>query len=177
MLLKCLTPNLLTGFSLTRLVQSCGWLVLVATLTSCGFQLRQPSPIAFKTVYMSGSTSISPALRKTITEQGIKLVQAPEDAELQLELLKEENQQRILSLSGTGVVREYELYYRVEYRTKVAGEPTWSLPLIMESRRDYTYNDSNLLAKEREQKLLTENMQTEVLNGILRRLSALKKTG
>ena len=175
MLLSRLTTFSLNRFSLTGFLQSCGWLVLLAALTSCGFQLRQPSPIAFKTIHISGSAAISKALRKALTEQGIKLVESSEDAELQLELLKEENEQRILSLSGTGVVREYELYYRVQYRTKVVGEPTWSLPLVMEGRRDYTYNDANLLAKEAEQKLLTESMQTDVLNGILRRLSALKK--
>ncbi|KQT41693.1 MULTISPECIES: LPS assembly lipoprotein LptE [unclassified Methylophilus] len=175
MLLSRLTPFSLNRFSLTSIVKNCGWLVLVAALTSCGFQLRQPSPIAFKTMFISGSSTISKPLRKALTEQGIKLVESAEDAELQLELLKEENEQRILSLSGTGVVREYELYYRVQYRTKVAGEPVWGLPLVMEGRRDYTYNDANLLAKQQEQKLLTESMQTDVLNGILRRLSALKK--
>jgi LPS-assembly lipoprotein len=175
MLLSRLTPFSLNRFSLTSIVKNCGWLVLVAALTSCGFQLRQPSPIAFKTMFISGSSTISKPLRKALTEQGIKLVESAEDAELQLELLKEENEQRILSLSGTGVVREYELYYRVQYRTKAAGEPVWGLPLVMEGRRDYTYNDANLLAKQQEQKLLTESMQTDVLNGILRRLSALKK--
>ncbi len=177
MLLSRLTPSLLTWFSLTRCLQNCGWLLLLAALTSCGFELRQPSPIAFRTIHISGTAAISKPLRKALTEQGIKLVQSAEDAELQLELLKEENEQRILSLSGTGVVREYELYYRVQYRTKVAGEPTWGLPLVMEGRRDYTYNDANLLAKQQEQKLLTESMHVDVLNGILRRLSALKKAG
>jgi LPS-assembly lipoprotein len=175
MLLSRLTPSLLTRFSMTRFLQHCGWVVLLSALSSCGFQLRQPSPIAFKTIHISGSAIISPQLRKALTEQGIKLVESAEGAELQLELLKEENEQRILSLSGTGVVREYELYYRVQYRTKLTGEPVWSLPLIMEGRRDYIYNDANLLAKLAEQKLLIERMQTDVLNGILRRLSALKK--
>lgn len=154
------------------------WLSLLALsfmLTACGFHLRQPSPIAFKTVQIKGTTLINKALKKSLQEQGVKVVTDAEEAELQLELLKEENEQRILSLSGTGVVREYELYYRVQYRTKMAGEATWTLPVIMEGRRDYTYNDANLLAKQAEQKLLSESMQTDVLNGIMRRLSALKK--
>lgn len=175
MLLSCLTPFLPTRFSMTRVLHNCGWLVLLAALSSCGFQLRQPSPMAFKSIFISGSSTISAPLRKALKEQGIQLVESSEDAELQLELLKEENEQRILSLSGTGVVREYELYYRVQYRTKIAGEPVWGIPLVMEGRRDYTYNDANLLAKQQEQKLLTESMQTDVLNGILRRLSAMKK--
>lgn len=154
------------------------WIVVLATsfvLTACGFHLRQPSPIAFKTIYIRGNTQITQTLKNALIEQNIKVASDPEEAELQLELLKEENEQRILSLGGTGVVREYELYYRVQYRTRTAQEASWQLPLIMEGRRDYTYNDANLLAKQAEQKLLTESMQTDVLNGILRRLSALKK--
>lgn len=150
-------------------------LTLSVMLTACGFHLRQPSPIAFKTVQIKGTTLINTALKKLLIEQGVKVVTDAEEAELQLELLKEENEQRILSLSGTGVVREYELYYRVQYRTKLASEATWALPLVMEGRRDYIYNDANLLAKQAEQKLLTDSMQTDVLNGIMRRLSALKK--
>lgn len=150
-------------------------LTLSAMLTACGFHLRQPSPIAFKTVQIKGNTQINTALKKALIEQGIKIVTEAEEAELQLDLLKEESEQRILSLSGTGVVREYELYYRIQYRTKLASEATWTLPLIMEGRRDYTYNDANLLAKQAEQKLLSDSMQTDVLNGIMRRLSALKK--
>ena len=150
-------------------------LTLSAMLHACGFHLRQPAPIAFKTVYISGGTSLKKPLSQALTEQGIKSVTSAEDAELQLELIKEEREQRILSLSGTGVVREYELYYRVQYRTKALGDATWSLPLVMESRRDYTYNDANLLAKQTEQMALTENMRTEVMNGILRRISALQK--
>ncbi len=113
MLLSRLTPLSLNRFSLAGFLQACGWLVFMAALTSCGFQLRQPSPIAFKTMFISGSSTISAPLRKALTAQGIKLVESSEDAELHLELLKEENEQRILSLSGTGVVREYELYYAV----------------------------------------------------------------
>lgn len=150
-------------------------LALSVMVTACGFHLRQPSPIAFKTVQIKGNTLINTALKKALKEQGIQIVTDAEDAELQLELLKEENEQRILSLSGTGVVREYELYYRIQYRTKLASDATWTLPIIMEGRRDYTYNDANLLAKQAEQKLLSDSMQTDVLNGIMRRLSALKK--
>lgn len=150
-------------------------LSLTAVLNGCGFHLRQPSPIAFKTIHIKGTTAINSALRTALREQGVKVVADAEDADLQLDLLKEETEQRILSLSGTGVVREYELYYRVQYRTRIATEATWALPLTMEGRRDYTYNDANLLAKQAEQKLLNDSMQTDVLNGILRRLSALKK--
>lgn len=165
----------LSSFLPKRFWQKSSLLLLIVALSSCGFQLRQPNPVAFKTIHLTGNTKITAALKKSLKEQNIQLVDTAEEAELQINLMHEENEKRILSLSGTGVVREYELYYRVQYRTKASNEPIWTLPLIMESRRDYTYNDSNLLAKLAEEKRLAENMQTDVLNGIMRRLSALKK--
>lgn len=165
----------MTQFLPKHFWQNSGLMLLIAALSSCGFQLRQPNPVAFKTIQLNGNTQITSALKKSLKDQNIKLVDTAEEAELQVDLMHEENEKRILSLSGTGVVREYELYYRVQYRTKASNEPIWGLPLIMESRRDYTYNDSNLLAKQTEEKRLSQNMRNDVLNGILRRLSALKK--
>ncbi len=153
-----------------------GWVSLVLTLTSCGFYLRTPAPIPFKTVQLSGTSAITTALKKQLKAQGIKLVTDSADADLRLELLQEQNEKRILSLAGTGVVREFELYYRVQYRTKTNLETTWTLPLQIESRRDYTYDDINTLGKQLEERRLVENMQVEVMNGILRRLSALKNS-
>lgn len=154
-----------------------GWLTLCFTLLSaCGFHLREASPLPFKSVYVAGKRiAITEPLKQELIAKGTSLANTGNEAEVMLELITEQNTKRILSLNGAGVVREYELYYRVTYRTKIAGEATWSLPLIMESRRDYTFNDAVLLSKQGEEKSLQENMQSEVISGILRRLSALKK--
>ena len=79
-----------------------------------------------------------------------------------------------MSLSGRGVVNELELYYRVHYRTKAVNAPLWSQVQTVEARRDYSYSDANLLAKQSEEKRLNENMQQDVISNLLRRLSALK---
>ena len=92
-----------------------------------------------------------------------------------LELVGEENEKRILSLSGSGKVNEFELYYRVHYRTRLAGDALWSQVQTVEARRDYSYSDTELLAKQGEEKRLNEDMQNSVLNNLIRRLSALKK--
>lgn len=154
------------------------WLSILALsvmLVGCGFHLRQASPIAFKTIHLTGPKLFVDQLKKSLADQGVNLVNSAEDAELQLELFKPESEKRILSLSGAGLVREYEVYYRMQFRTKISGEPSWSLPLMIESRRDFTYNDANLLAKQAEEKMLNESMQSDMLNGIMRHLAALKK--
>ncbi len=150
--------------------------LLLAVLSACGFHLRGPSDIPFKSVSIEGNTLvISRDLRQALETSNIAILQSPKDAELRLELVGEENEKRILSLAGTGTVNEYELYYRIHYRTKLAGQELWSDVYTIESRRDYTYSDATLLAKQTEEQKLNENMQEDVLNGLMRRLSSLKK--
>jgi LPS-assembly lipoprotein len=152
------------------------FVTLLASLASCGFHLRGSSDIAFSSIFIQGNTLIiSKSLQKSLNTNGVKVPTSSEGAELLLEMVGEESEKRILSLSGKGVVNEFELYYRVHYRTKAADAPLWSQVQTVEARRDFSYSDANLLAKQGEEKRLNESMQKDVLNGLIRRLSALKK--
>lgn len=151
-------------------------LICLLCLSACGFHLRGASDVPFKTIHIQGNTLvISKGLNRSLRNNDVKILNSSEDAEMNLELIGEESEKRIMSLSGRGVVREYELYYRVHYRTRLAGAETWSPVQTIESRRDFSYEDSQLLAKQAEEKRLNENMQKDVLNGLMRRLSAIKK--
>jgi LPS-assembly lipoprotein len=147
-----------------------------AILTSCGFQLRGAASLAFDSIFIQGNTLIiSKNLVKSLKTNGIQVLTTDENADVLLELLGEESEKRILSLSGSGLVNEFELYYRVHYRTREAGAALWSPVHTIESRRDFSYSDANLLAKQGEEKQLNENMQADVLSNLIRRLSTLKK--
>lgn len=151
-------------------------LLLMTTLSACGLHLRGPSEIPFKTVFIEGNTLvISQSLQQSLTTSNIEIVDSPKKAELRLELVGEENEKRILSIGDQGTVNEYELYYRVHYRTKLTGQATWSQINTVESRLDYTYSDASLLAKQKEEKGLNKGMRQDVVNNMMRRLTALKK--
>ena len=149
---------------------------LIVSLISCGFHLRGTSDIAFDSIFIQGNTLIiSKNLKKSLTTNGVKVLDSAEGAELLLETVGEENEKRILSLAGGGTVNEFELYYRIHYRTRQASDALWSQVQTVEARRDYTYSDANLLAKQGEEKRLNENMQADVLSSLIRRLASLKK--
>jgi LPS-assembly lipoprotein len=151
-------------------------LFLCAGLAACGFHLRGAADIPFESVFIQGNTLIiSKNLKKALTTNGVKVLDSAENAELLLETVGEESEKRILSLSGKGKVNEFELYYRVHYRTRRSTDALWDQVQTVEARRDYSYDDSNLLAKQGEEKRLNEDMQRDVLNSLLRRLSTLKK--
>lgn len=147
----------------------------LVTLTACGFHLRGPSDIPFDSIFIEGNILvISKDLKQALKTSDIKILPSSENAELRLDLVGEENEKRILSLSGAGLVNEFELFYRVHYRTKLAEQATWSEVQTIESRRDFTFSDANILSKQVEEKRLNENMQNDVINALTRRLSALK---
>ena len=158
--------------------------LLITSLIGCGFHLRGSTDLLFKSISIQGSTlTISKSLNQSLTANGVAIIPIaalPDAADainpdLMLELIGEENEKRILSLSGQGVVNEFELYYRVHYRTKLANEALWSQVQTIEARRDFSYSDANLLAKQGEERQLNENMQNDVLNNLIRRLSRVKK--
>ena len=151
-------------------------MLLIASLVSCGFQLRGAASLAFSSIFIQGNTLIiSKNLIKSLKTNGVEVLNSSEKADILLELVGEENEKRILSLSGSGLVNEFELFYRVHYRTKKADAELWSQVQTIEARRDFSYSDANLLAKQGEEKRLNENMQADVLSNLIRRLSTLKK--
>lgn len=155
-----------------------GWflLLLISSLISCGFQLRGATDVSFSNIFIQGNTLvINKKLVKSLNTNGVKVLPTADGAELLLEMVGEESEKRILSLAGTGTVNEFELFYRVHYRTKRVDDALWSQTQTVESRRDFTYDDANLLAKQGEEKRLNENMQQDVLSNLMRRLSSLKK--
>ncbi len=147
-------------------------LLCLLSLAACGFHMRGVSSIPFETVYVSGKASIEKDLKKSLNGSGIKVLPSSEGAQIQLELLSEKNEKRILSLSGGGKVREYELVYTLSYRTRDAVSPTWGPEQLVELRRDFSYDDTKLLAKGFEEARLYDDIRTEAVREVIRRLSA-----
>ena len=144
-------------------------------LSACGFQLRGVTQLSFSNLHIQGSTlSISRDLNYALKANGIKLVSKSEDAELLVEMLGEKYEKRIQSLSGGGLVREFELNYRVTFRTREANKPSWSSVQTIQNRRDFSYNDNALLAKAEEEQMLISDMHKDAVREVLRRLSAIQ---
>jgi LPS-assembly lipoprotein len=146
-------------------------LALLLALTACGFQLRGTADLAFKNLYMQGSKlTINKNLTRSLKVNGVTVVDNPEKAELFLEMLSEQREQKILSLSGGGKVREFEIIYRVSFRLRSPSSETWGPVQTVENRRDFSYDDSQLLAKETEEERLLEDMRNAATREIMRLL-------
>jgi LPS-assembly lipoprotein len=148
-------------------------LLLALLLSSCGFQLRGTADLPFHTLYMPGATGgIALDLKRNI-QSGTRttVVDDLKKAEAVLDFTQETREKLILSLAATGRVREYQLRYRVGFRVH-DGKGGEFLPVnTIQLTRDITFNDSDVLAKETEEQLLYRDMQFDMVQQVMRRLS------
>jgi LPS-assembly lipoprotein len=149
---------------------------MLLMITSCGFHLRGMTEISFKSISLEGKElSFTKNLKKTLASNKVSIILPTENPELRIELLSEESEKRILSLSGQGLVREFEIFYRVRYRIKTIDSETWSQENIIETRRDFTFSDSNLIGKEEEERQLNESMRNEAITNLFNQIQLTNK--
>lgn len=153
-------------------------LIALLLLSACGFQLRgQVSPLPFKSMYVTapdGHTIGMEMERMLRNSSTTKLAANPAEAEVTLDIVSAVNDRAILSLSGGGRVRDFNLIYRVIYRVldkrgiEIIPNTEISLTRIL------PFLDAQTLAKESEEHLLVKEMQSDALQQIIWRLSAYK---
>jgi LPS-assembly lipoprotein len=146
-------------------------------LTSCGFQLRGSAQVPFHTLYIPNAKGgIALDLKRNI-EAGTnaKVVDDPKGADAILELFGEAREKIILSLTGAGRVREFRLRYSVNYRVHDGKGAEYVPRSLVQLTRDVTYNDADILAKEAEEQLLFRDMQSDMVQQVLRRLASVER--
>jgi LPS-assembly lipoprotein len=146
-------------------------------LAGCGFRLRGTADLPFNTLYVPGvAAGIALDLKRNIQAgTNTKVVDDPKLADAVLEFSQETRLKEILSLTGTGSVREFRLRYRVGFRVHDGKGADYVPANILELTRDVSFNDSQVLAKEAEEQLLFRDMQNDMVQQIMRRLSAAQK--
>jgi LPS-assembly lipoprotein len=150
---------------------------LLLTLAACGFKLRGTAAVPFETIYLPGATGgIALDLKRNIqVGTNAKVVDNAAQAEAVMQFTEEAKQKEVLSLTGTGKVREFQLRYRVGFRVHDGKGGEYVPQSTIQLTRDVTFNDTEILAKEQEEQILFRDMQTDMVQQILRRLAAAKK--
>ena len=147
------------------------------TLTACGFALRSARPLPFETLYlnMPETSELAAALKRSIRASGVTRVpDTREGAQAILEPIAESREKVILSLNSAGRVREYQLRQKFAFRVHDGKGGELVPPSEILLTRDITFNDAQLLAKEQEEVLLYRDMQSDLVQQILRRIAAAK---
>lgn len=152
-------------------------LVLALLVAGCGFRLRGTAEVPFDSLYIPGATSGMALDLKRNLQAGTKarVVDDPKGAEAVLQFTEETRQKEILSLTGAGRVREFTLRYRVGWRVHDGKGGDYVPQNTIALTRDVTFNDTEILAKEQEEQLLFRDMQSDMVQQIIRRLAAAKR--
>jgi LPS-assembly lipoprotein len=122
--------------------------------------------------YSEFFTSLSDELR----QRGLRLVDSGDEAEARLIISEDTSGERVLSVSARNIPREYELYYAVTFSLMADGRALIEdEPLL--ARRNYTFDETEVLGKEREQAILRQALAEDLARQVLRRIEAVAAGG
>jgi LPS-assembly lipoprotein len=162
-------------------VRLCRWLLLslsLGLLAGCGFQLRGdpavPSEMARTYIATDDRHSLFyRTFRRQLAAAGAELVDSPVDATAEFAILADETGQRVLSVSARNVPTEFEVYYTVYYSVR-SGEKTLLEPQLHTLTRDYTYDETRVLGKAREEELLRDAIVEDLVRLVLIQVSSIQ---
>jgi LPS-assembly lipoprotein len=126
-------------------------LATASLIAACGFHLRGDVAYTFPTIFVN-----SPVPQPIVTElkrylessSSTKLVDNAKDATVTLDIISVVDDKGVLSLSSGGRVREYALSKRVSFRLSDKEGHDWIPAGDIVIRRSYTFNESEVLARE-----------------------------
>lgn len=164
--------------NMKRLLTACTTALLCATLLSaCGFQLRGEVDLPFRSLYIAlpEANTLRAKLARNI-KAGSKTAIADNAKESQaiLGVAADSTVKNVLSLNSAGRVREYQLIRTFAYRVYDPLGRDLIPPGQIVIRRDITFDDSQVLSKEAEEGLLIRDMESDLVQQLLRRLAAAK---
>ena len=151
------------------------------SLAGCGFAPRKAPNFAFSTLYsaIAETSPLGVELRRSLQATGkVKVISDAtqlNQAQVILDVLSEQREKRVLSLNTAGQVREFQLRLRFRFRLRtLAGKELLAETEIVQ-QRDISFNETAVLAKEAEEGLLYRDMQSDIVQQVMRRLAAVKE--
>lgn len=151
-----------------------------AALAGCGFQLRQAPTFAFSSIYVAAApnSSLGRELKRSIASAGNMIVVSDagqlNTAQVVLDVLGDQREKVVVGMNASGQVREFQLRTRFTFRLRTPQGKELIPATELLQQRDISFNESAVLAKEAEENLLYRDMQTDIVQQLLRRLAAVK---
>ncbi|MBC3875659.1 LPS-assembly lipoprotein LptE [Undibacterium flavidum] len=163
--------------SINRFLKIVTYLVLATSISACGFALRGAVVFPFQSIYVGlpESSALGGELKRNLRANGKTEVTAQAtNAEVILDVLGETRDKVILSLNSQGRVREFNLIYNLKFRLRDKAGREVLEPTTISLKRNLSFKENEVLAKEAEEALLYRDMQSELVQQIMRRLAVVK---
>jgi LPS-assembly lipoprotein len=163
-----------------RLVALATLLLVTLGLSACGFTMRGSAELPFRTLYngiSSDSVLADEFNRQARIASGTELVTNRSRAEAAIEVTRESRAKEAVSFSPSGRPREYLLRYQVTFQVRDANGVALLEPTEISLRRYITTTDVEVLSAQLEEEFLYREMQTDMAQQILRRISVVRRDG
>lgn len=153
---------------------------LMLSLAACGFQLRGSAsvPEALKTLYIQGVNTqqdeFGIELKRALVRNGIRVVEDYEEGASLFTVLENRFKRHVLSVGSDAKVREYEIETWVIYQVSDENGELIGNKQRVEARRDYQFDRGQILAMDEQERVLRDDLNKQMVQSILRRLSAMK---
>ena len=148
-------------------------------LASCGFHLRGSAtlPDSLKTMYIQGvniQQGFGLELKRGLSRNGVTVVTEYQQGTAVLTVTENKVERRVLSVGSDAKVSEYGLHGRVTFSVSDGQGQVLTQSQQVEAQRDYRFDQEQVLGKDEEERLLREQLEQQLVQSVLRRLSALK---
>ena len=147
-------------------------------LGGCGFKLRASQNFAFASLAVMPNPGGPLAIELRRSFGDAVHVMAPDEppgnAQVLLYILQEQREKVVVGVNSSGQVREFQLRIRVKFRARSRDGRELLADSEILQQRDISFNESAVLAKEAEEVLLYRDMQTDIVQQLLRRLAAVR---
>lgn len=163
--------------------------LIVLWLAGCGFQLqgRQPLPATLSAITLETDdlqTEFAHELRLSLRASGVQVSTSERSAAppppgsvttsapARLRIVRDQVEEHVLSVSARNIPTDYELIYKVTVDVRADGKellPDEEFSLS----RVYSFDETKLLAKEREKEILVQALARDLASVVMRRLAAL----
>jgi len=153
------------------------WILACLCVGACGFTLRGTQQLPFPTIALNfpPNSPLGTELARNIrTGTSTQIVTDPSKASAVFDLMGESRDRQVLTLNAQGRAVEYSLRDRLRFRLRDAQGREVIEPTDLQVQRDISFNDSQRLSKESEEALLYRDMQTDLVQQLLRRIAAAK---
>jgi LPS-assembly lipoprotein len=151
-----------------------------ALLAGCGFHLRKAPDFVFDSIAINApdNSPLANELRRSLAADGRVRVlpagTAPAQARVVLDVPSELREKVVVGLNASGQVREFQLRTRFRFRLRTPQGKELIPETELLQQRDISFSESAVLAKEAEENLLYRDMQTDIVQQLMRRLAAVK---
>ena len=145
-------------------------------LSGCGFHLRGQLDLPFQRAYFAASRNdrFMNRIARQLEVNGVVLTERLTESQVHIRILGTRRERDILSLTSAGKAREYTLRTSLSFSVERPDGTTVRPAERISVRREITYSDTQVLAKDQEEALLYRDMEDDIAKQLVRRLAAVK---